>query len=141
MVYNGLVNFKRDNGLRKEKPCKKCPFYDPKCLQSTNECAAFEDRRDCDKYKGWEDRNKTKESIINPLNIVDVDPSSDTTNTIIDDIDRKDLLEKIDAAVPKQYREDFLKMKAGVKLPKHKRDKIIEVMKEVLNVRQEDEAG
>src|SRR5690348_9353769 len=48
-IRNRFINYKRDNYMRSEVPCKTCIFFDPQLKKSKNKCAAFTDKGNCKK--------------------------------------------------------------------------------------------
>src|SRR5688572_7034440 len=63
-LRNRLYNFKRDNYLRIEVPCTRCPL---KAYMPPNGCSAYKDKMDCSLYEGWINRNILKRNLNNVL--------------------------------------------------------------------------
>lgn len=140
-VKNRLYNFKRDNYARIEPPCNNCPFFDPKCSVSINQCSEFEDKNDCDKWSGWIKRNIIKKNINNPLDIGNINDENEeqmrSQSDIVGQINKKDILDYIDNNIDLKYRTDYLKMLQGVSISKTKKETIVRVIKEMLEKRDE----
>lgn len=131
-IRNRLFNFKRDNYNRPGIPCSTCPLYDPSNKQSSSGCLKYSNKNDCSLFYNWFTRNSMKKNIMMPAAIDDNDnvfPDTDTTNHA-----NKQLLEIIDQKMPAQYRELYLKYRYGEKLSKIDKDKIINIIKDILNI-------
>lgn len=131
-----LKNLIRDKYSRHETPCQKCEFYDKNLQGSKNQCLAFENKMDCNKWKLYTIRNQSKENIIQPM---DINSVSDTEKNIYNEpdidweIEKRDALNKLDMEIPQELRSDYLKMKSGINISKTKREKLMSVMAEILN--------
>lgn len=117
-VRNRLFNYKRDNYIRPDNVCTSCPFFDPQCKKSTNMCAQFSNKNDCSLYSQWENRNHLKKSIMKPSNIDNNDNSFKSSNDVSDLISNKELLQLIEDNIETKYRNTYLKLKGGCKVPK-----------------------
>lgn len=117
-VRNRLFNYKRDNYVRPDNVCVGCPFYDPKCLKSTNQCEEYSNKNDCSIYSQWENRNNLKKSIMKPSNIDNNDNTANSTTDLSDLISNKELLKIIEDNIETKYRETYLRLKGGSKVPK-----------------------
>lgn len=49
-----------------------------------------------------------------------------------EDSHREEMNSIIDRELPSEYRRDYLQMREGINLPKHRRDKLIEVLRVIL---------
>jgi len=116
-VRNRLINYKRDNFSRYDKPCLTCPFYDPHRERSSNECSEFPDRNDCDKWRKWERRNTSKKNIMRP-SAMKYEP------IIFDDLEDNELLNIIKDNISLDLRSDLFRMLDGVTLSKQRREKV-----------------
>jgi hypothetical protein len=141
-VRNRLFNYKRDNFERPDKPCFTCPFYDPGCKNSINECEEFEDKQECDLYFGWLTRNSTKKNLMRPIGISEVrgvkEDGMNSSSSPLDQLADKELLNFIDRKIPLNLRQDYLRIKYGTKLPKPRRDAVIESIKSILKENNQD---
>lgn len=57
VLYSRLINFKRNNYARTEKPCASCPF------RAQRGCTLFEELIECPLFLQWEQRNAAKKSL------------------------------------------------------------------------------
>ena len=124
-LRNRLYNFKRDNYIRLEVPCTRCPlnaFRPPDC------CDAYVDKMDCSLYEGWINRNILKRNLNNALEYNQVgsinEPHMGYNENIIENINTKELLEIIDNELPFTLRKAYLRMLAGDKVNKKEREEI-----------------
>lgn len=117
-VRNRLFNFKRDNYFRPDNVCSSCPFFDPQCKKSKNQCAKFTNKNDCDIYTQWNDRNNFKKSIMQPSNIDHENNEFKKSEDLFDNIFNQELISFIENNLELKYRENYLKLKGGVKIPK-----------------------
>ena len=141
-VRNRLGNFKRDNYIRHEPPCKVCPFYDPKNLKSAanNKCAAFVNKNDCDKWDAWEKRNAAKKSVIEPIyfSVAEKDQPYDVPSSsedIVDDIAFREILQIINEKLPVDLRADYLRLRQKDqhnKVSKQKTEKVREAVRQII---------
>lgn len=75
-------------------------------------------------------RDKTR----SPLKMLDIETisSDERDNLVIEDELRSELLEEIDHAIPAKQRQDFLKILAGQKVSKTRKDRLKETVAEIL---------
>lgn len=123
-ITNRLKNLLRDEKYRYESPCKACPLFDKNFEVSDNQCKKHKDRFDCEEYREWRQRNDRKSNIMSPLNYEDMEPHEGCNgdkDPIINEIGRRELIEKIDRELSTSLRGDFLKILAGIRInPKRK---------------------
>lgn len=118
-VRNRLFNFKRDNYFRPDNVCVTCPFYDPKNLKSTNQCAKFKNKDDCSIYSQWQNRNNLKKSLMKPVNIDNEQtPQLKKSNNILSFLSNSELLSIIEDNLEVKHRETYLRLKGGAKVSK-----------------------
>ena len=143
-VRNRFLNLKRNKLSRHQPPCIQCPFYDPDCHVSTNKCAEFTDKRECEKWAGWEDRNSAKKNLVQPLDISSIrDERENNMRTIEDlgmDFDLSELRLLIDRSLPVFYRADYNRMCNDVHVPKQQRLRVIEEIKKIISENYNGEA-
>jgi DNA-directed RNA polymerase specialized sigma24 family protein len=147
-VRNRLYNFKRDNYERPDKPCFNCPFnaYDPGLKQSDNGCSLHLQLINCEPYSQWYNRNAPKRNLMNPTDIDNINDEKEKNTKVTDEnleaADTKIVFETIDKHLPINMREDYIKMKFGIKIPKKRREEILESIRSILNsngIRTEEE--
>lgn len=134
-VRNRLINFKRDNYLRHEKPCIRCPI---KAYLPPDGCSAFKDKMDCEQFSNWTNRNIVKRNLINPLEYGQVNAVSEKNmgydNEMIENINSSEILELIDKNLPLSLRKWYLMLLSGTKIPKKERllveEAIIKIIKD-----------
>ncbi len=113
-----LTNFKRDNYLRLNRPCSKCKIFDENCFRCLK-------------------RQQTQEKKKNLLNPVDIELINDKQvkyydNNFLDTLEMVELVDKINKELPVEYREDYLKIKDGLYVPKDKRLEIEQIIQEII---------
>ena len=135
-VRNRFLNLHRDKLSRHQPPCPSCPFYDPEYNQSTNMCAAFVDKMECDKYAGWEKRNGAKRNLIEPLDISTIRDEKENNMRSKMDVPslviKAELMDMIDRKLPVALRADFKRMMDDVSIGKQRRDKVLTAIREIL---------
>lgn len=134
-VRNSYMNLRRKKLRRSETPCRTCPFFDPQCKKSTNKCGIFADKMECDKFNSWTKRNDDKANIMEPTNLANItvtEKSVQQQSDVIESVEIRELQNKIDTELPVKLRGDYLKMKAGVSVPKAKRLKVEEACKKII---------
>jgi hypothetical protein len=114
-VRNRLFNYKRNNYQRPDKPCLTCPFYDKHYSCSNNQCSEFKDKTECELYNSWSSRNDAKKNIMQPSYIDHDIPNS---NNLLNTIQNEEIIKFLDENVSTEYRESYLKLKHGDKIPK-----------------------
>jgi hypothetical protein len=129
-VRNRFINYKRDNYLRNEVPCKTCIFYDKHLKLSTNACSAFpEDKTECPKLSDWEAKNTTKKNIMKPLDASMVtDRSLECESSVFEDVSFAELETAINVGLPAELRSDYLRMRQHQVIPKSRRQKVREAV-------------
>lgn len=107
-IRNRLIDFKRDNYHRREDTMSE---------------------------KGMI-LNEKKRALMHPINISrvsDEEESNMQTSIDLEKLDDKILLEHIDGQVSAEYREDYLRLKHGYKLPKIRHNIIINHIKDIVS--------
>jgi hypothetical protein len=118
-IRNRLFNYKRNNYQRPDKPCFTCPFYDKLYSCSDNQCSKFVNKQDCELYASWSSRNETKKNIMQPT-YIEGQPESNKliANNLGTFIENKEILDFLDKNISAEYREPYIKLKNGLKIPK-----------------------
>lgn len=130
-VRNHFMNLKRNKFSRYEPPCITCPFYDPECKKSTNKCSEFLNKDDCDKWSAWKKRNAAKSGLIRPLDIDSVSEEDLSNEEFLSHINLSSILKKINDTLPVDLRSDFLKMMDGISVPKPKKERVRQFLKDI----------
>jgi len=135
-VRNRLFNYKRDNYQRPDKPCLTCPLYDPYCRKSSNQCSEFTNKNDCELYSTWETRNNSKKNIMKPIGIEDIEDYGSKHHTkgdVSELVFNQEIIDLLDEKIPHLYRETYLKLKYGEKISKSDLNKLLSIIKEIIN--------
>jgi hypothetical protein len=122
-VRNRLFNYKRNNYQRPDKPCLSCPFFDKGYKLSNNQCSKFSNKQDCEPYSVWNKRNESKKNIIQPSYIEDDNNISHKKDLSLF-IQNKEIINFLDANIKPEFRESYLKLKHGIKIPKQQLTKL-----------------
>ena len=130
-VRNRLFNYKRNNYQRPDKPCFKCPFFDKTFRNSLNQCSKYKDKTECDPYASWSKRNETKKNIIQPSYIED-DSNASKQSGLADFSENKEFVQFLDINIRSEFRESYLKLKHGVKIPKNQLEKLQNHIQELM---------
>lgn len=117
-VRNRLFNYKRNNYQRPDKPCHTCPFYDKACKNSTNQCSKFTNKQDCAPYAAWAKRNEIKKNIMQPSYIENNFNTAEGHTNLDSWVANNELIQFLDANIQSEYRETYLKLKHGSKVPR-----------------------
>jgi DNA-directed RNA polymerase specialized sigma24 family protein len=132
-VKRRLCNLKRDLYERR-KPCFSCPFK--AYIKDKDLCTKYKDINDCTLYVSWLSRNVSKKNLMNPVswdNTDDVDESGMHYECeVLDDLAIKEMIQLLDTNISTEVRKDWIKMKNGMKIPKHRRAKVKEEISEIL---------
>lgn len=114
-LYNRLINFKRDNYLRKENNCQECRIINKICIRCQQR----------------ERLNLIKKSILEPANI-----DSLTHPTFLNEYEKKIDQETIIAEIIKRLTpnqiQDFYKIRDGVRINSKKKKYILEVVHQIM---------
>lgn len=123
-VRNRLFNYKRNNYQRPDKPCLTCPLFDKDYKCSLNQCSQYINKHDCDLYRAWSERNDTKKNIIQPSYIEDDSSIIKHHNDLSVLAQNAEIVQFLDQNIHTEYRESYLKLKHGTKIPKQQLDKL-----------------
>lgn len=127
-VRNRLYNEKRNKYERPDKPCSHCPFY------NQDICEKFDDLLECDLYSGWLKRNTAKKNLMNTIDFDSVhdEHENNMRQNDIESLDQKELMKLIERELPVEYREDFIRLKMGLRLRKQKKERLLLVITQIL---------
>lgn len=113
-VRNRLFNFKRDKYERPGNPCDNCK--EEKC-----------DGRDCCIYRKWLSHNRSKKNLMNPIdieNVVDDKESNMRDYGDEDELEYRELLDKIRNEMPTLIYKIFVRLQHGGKVNKVQKTKV-----------------
>jgi hypothetical protein len=128
-VRNRLFNYKRNNYKRHDKPCLNCPFFDPNYKCSNNQCSEYSNKKNCELYSSWSNRNENKKNIMQPSYIeYDIEHKNDLDYLI----QNNEIIKFLDDNIHADYRENYLRLKHGEKLNKNKLNKLQKHIKELM---------
>lgn len=135
-VHNHLFNLKRNKYERPDKPCLVCPFYDQHCAVSSSQCDKFSDKMDCALYAGWLIRNSAKKNLMRPMdigNVMDEKEKMMKTNDNTEDVEKEELWALVDQHLDMGLREDYLKMRADIRVSNTRKAEIQAAIIEITN--------
>jgi len=133
-VRNRLFNYKRNNYQRPDKPCLTCPFFDKSYQCSKNQCSKFSDKSECELYTSWSNRNDTKKNIMQP-SYIEHDPQHSVAH-FTSLIQNQEIIKFLDENIISEYRETYLKLKHGTKIPKQQLIKLQNHIKDLMENKQ-----
>ncbi len=131
-----LINLRRDQWRRTDCPCRTCNDAVMRSARHTE----HPDGAWCPAFLEWRKRNDAKASIFGPLNLSSQAPGSDDgecwdpadESGHEEEVDLKDVLERIDQLLPIELRDVYLKMRAGVSVPPARRREVEAAVREIL---------
>ena len=124
-VRNRLFNYKRNNYQRPDKPCLTCPLFDKDYKCSINQCSKYKNKTDCELYAAWSSRNDAKKNIMQPTHIEhDLHENKLHSNNLINNIQNQEIIQFLDQNINSEFRETYLKLKHGSKIPKQQLNKL-----------------
>ena len=130
-----FLNMRRKSLTRIEPPLCDCKL----CKEDSA------NRLDCKKYSNWVQRNMAKRSLMEPF---DVDEIHTRDASFVSNFNEKllssDIIKILNEHIPASIRADYRMFIDGVKLPKNKRDNLMEQIKSILSEHyewSEDENG
>lgn len=153
-VRNRLYNDKRNQYARPDIPCHTCPFYN---TNLTSNCEEYVDKMECDIYNNSYVRNQSKKNLANTISIDNIAtasysnrkngspvPHEANLETYDQNVETTELLTILDRNISVELREDWIRLKEGLKLPKVKKEKLlveISAILERLSINIDDWAG
>ncbi len=118
-VKNRLCNYKRDNYERPDNPCLKC------------EGCPYDDRDECDKLRSWTKRNTPKKNLMSTTELSE-DSSVGHNPNIISTLQTHEMDYLINLHLPIRFRQDYLRLKLGLRLIKIKRLRVQEEIRKIV---------
>ena len=132
-VRNRLFNFKRDKYARPTKPCLDCVHM----TDNDVDCVKYNNLQECQVYSKWIKRNLQKKNLMNFIDLNGVKDEHEKTMSFSYNLDNiiehKEILKIINDELPIALRPIFKKLQFGIKLNKSQKNKIQDVLKEILN--------
>lgn len=138
-VRNRLFNFKRDNYQRPDKPCYTCPLYD----KVSTLCTKYTNKNDCDLYSKWLDRNQNKKNLMYLTTIDELENYSNVffdsnEDSLFENISNNEIIKTLEDKLNDEHRIIYLKLKNGTKVSKLEKTKLLNKIKEILCLKNED---
>lgn len=131
-IRNRLINLKRDKLHRNDPPCRQCATGDF--------CTA---EGPCKKFQDWRRRNTAKANLQRPLDLNHLSDDKENRTRIDDsvseDVALAEMLRMIDEQLPVELRPYYLQMRAGVSIPKAKREQVNSAIKEIVGCQNSNE--
>jgi hypothetical protein len=119
-IKNRLSNIKRKEWMRVESPCDCCDAFNPP-------------EEPCLRWKQWFTRNTNKQNLMRPIDVDSVPEHNMTaSNDVLEEVELNELLALIDTQLPLELRSDYLKLRAGVSVPKDRKQRVREAITEIL---------
>jgi len=129
-IRNRLKNYKRNEYERLDSPCVNCTYSDGDI------CDEHDDIMSCKSYRNWFYRNQSKKNLMNPIGLSNVDDVQEQymrTCEIADDIaSHSELKQMIDDNLPTELRADYLRMLTSIYVPKNKRERVQQAVRDIL---------
>lgn len=124
-IKNRLINFKRDKYHRTDPPCKICAEH-----------GKHPDGSTCQKYLAWKKRNASKQNLMRPLDIQTLSDENERSvrhnHNIIDEATLAEARAVIDNNLSVELRSIYLRIKAGESVPKAKRVKLENALRDLI---------
>lgn len=118
-----LSNYKRNHYWRNEPPCRGC---------ADGRLDVHGDGRPCAKHLAWIRLNTAKANLVHPLDIENLENEPSLRDVAHEEAERDEAEGLIDALLPAELRADYLRLRAGVRLPKGRRNKVLAAVREAL---------
>lgn len=117
-IISRLKNFKRDNYINIDRPCSKCDIFNI----------------NCEKCKKRRQNQTNKLNLLNPIDIHSVVEEKKTSyeGCLLDSLEMIELVDKINKELPVEFREDYLRLKEGLSVPKARRERIEQLITEIV---------
>jgi DNA-directed RNA polymerase specialized sigma24 family protein len=125
-LRNRFLNMQRNKVRRRQSPCLCCPYYQKR----KKTCRAFDHEEDCDRLTQWNKRNSSKQSLMSTKEYV-----GDTLFHELNPLDNmisKEQIEFLNARIPNELRNDYRRLLDGSSLPKIKKDRLFQLIKDIL---------
>lgn len=132
LLKNRLINFKRDNYVKIDSPCLRCPL---KAYLPPDGCSAYQDKMSCKFYSRWSKDNASKQNIIHPTNIDNVEDVYEQNMSysidFVQDIQNSETDKKLLNELDTKARKYYLIFKGGTKLRAYQYRYLLEDIKRI----------
>lgn len=132
VIRNRFINMKRDKLQRQHPPCSSCPFFN----SQRDLCSAFATRDECEKWSGWRTRNTAKRNLMEGYNPHQAGENSGDETSItgitLEQMANQEIIRYVDKKLPIVLRADYCKMMTGIKLPKSRREFILDTVRAIV---------
>lgn len=127
VVRNFLLNFQRKHYRRNDPPCMLC---------HRGRQSEHLDGRVCEAYRAWRKRNDTKANLQHPLGLDQVADEGEARMRAESRVEGEARLAeaeaRLDAALAPDLRSDYLRLRAGERLPKGRKRVVLEACRTIL---------
>jgi DNA-directed RNA polymerase specialized sigma24 family protein len=124
VVRTRLINLRRDKYKRNDPPCLLC---------HRGEHATHPDGQPCKAYRSWKRRNNTKANLARPQLLEAGDERLLKGGEASHEIAQAaELAALIDEKLPVSLRADYLRVKAGERIPKSRRARVLAAIREIV---------
>lgn len=123
-MRHSLSNYKRKHYWRNEPPCRACADGRPD---------AHADGKPCAKHAEWIRRNTAKANLVHPLHIENLEDEPSLPDVAAEAAERNETDELIDAMLPADLREWYLRMKSNLPVPKNHKQAVLAALREILS--------
>lgn len=118
-LHNRLQNLKRKHFFRSEPPCSCCDTFGSPAAP-------------CPRWVAWQRRNAAKLNLMRPLDVTAVADERErnmaTRPCSHDEAATSEALGRLDRELAPDVRADYLRMRAGVSIPKVRRQRVREAI-------------
>lgn len=125
---NRLHNYKRDNYARPDKPCFNCPLN----AYKKNKCTKYSKETDCEFFYRWHRRNEKKKTLVSSNSVNNVDVQQEQNFSQEEGLFANEIYTLIDKNIPISQRPEWIKFANKIKIPKVKREKLMESIIQIL---------
>lgn len=135
-LRNRLLNFKRDNYIKPDPPCIRCPL---KAFLPPDGCSAYKDKMDCKFYAKWVQLNENRKNISHTINLDGVTPDGEKNmsynNDIYEQLDKDLISKKILRKISAKNRKLYIKLINKCFIPKADREALAIAIQEIIHAK------
>jgi RNA polymerase sigma factor (sigma-70 family) len=118
-LSNRLKNFRRNKDARLHRACTNCEKFNencPNCIQ---------------RHQGQE----VKKNLLNPIDIYSINDNQATVyeGDLVDTLEMVELIDFVNKNLPVEYRQDYLKIKEGLYVPKARKEEIEKLVTKIMS--------